>query len=202
MATLKLDGKTGRREDGNVDERVEGRQVKWVNRFCPPFHLFAFLPSQNPSRLPVFPSSRLISIALVIVFACGCDQKQQSHLEKRVEGVANSVQKTTATTVERTLQETVVASQSGGATLRVKTALTVSSRLEGAQIDVELQGQKIILRGNVQTARQKTIAHSIAQNTVDPKFKIINRLVVPSDSPKKSSPKKSFRHEQPHRAGL
>ncbi|HEY0075413.1 MAG TPA: BON domain-containing protein [Abditibacteriaceae bacterium] len=134
---------------------------------------------------------------LFCIFFSGCDQKQQTQIEKQVEGVANSVQKTTATTVERTLQETVVASQSGGATLRVKTALTVSSRLEGAQIDVELQGQKIILRGNVQTARQKQIAHSIAQNTLDPKFKIINRLIVPS-----YSSKKSFRYEQPHRAGL
>jgi hypothetical protein len=152
-------------------------------------------------NLTVFISNSRSALCLLPPAVClllsGCDQKQQARLEKQVEGVANSVQKTTATTVERTLHETVAASQTGGATLRVKTALTVSSRLEGAQIDVELKGQKIILRGNVQTARQKTIAHSIAQNTLDPKFKIINRLIVPS-----YSPKKSFRHEQPHRAGL
>lgn len=138
----------------------------------------------------------ILNFAFCILLG-GCDQKQKVQIEKQVESVAHSVQKTTATTVERTLQETVVASQTGGATLRVKTALAVSSRLDGAQIDVELQGQKIILRGHVQTAGQKRIAHSIAQNTLDPKFKVVNRLIVPS-----YSPRKSFRHEQPRRAGL
>src|SRR5688500_1421237 len=128
-------------------------------------------------------------LCLLLPAAClllsGCDQQQQ--LEKQVEGVATSVQEATALTVERTLQETLVASQTGGATLRVKTALTVSSRLDGAQIDVELQGQKIILSGSVQTAKQKAIAHSIAQNTLDPKFKVVNRLTVPNYSPNKLS---------------
>lgn len=116
----------------------------------------------------------------------GCDQKQQAQLEKQVEGTAASVQKNTAIAVEKTLVDAFEASQTGGATLRVKTALSVSSRLEGAQIDVELQGQKMILRGTVQSAGQKTIAGSIAQNTLDPKFKVVNRLVVNS-RPKRSS---------------
>ncbi len=128
------------------------------------------------------------SFCLLAVTYClllsGCDQKQQAQLEKQVDDVATSVQKTTTSTVENTLQQAFQASQTGGATLRVKTALSVSSRLEGARIDVELQGQKIILRGDVENAAQKTIAHSIAQNTLDPKFKVVNRLVV--NSSKKS----------------
>ena len=118
------------------------------------------------------------------IMLSGCDQKQQAELEKHVDNVATSVQRTTTATLEKTLEETAQAAKTGGATWRVKTALSVSSRLEGAHIDVELQGQKIILRGDVQNAQQKTIAHSIAQNTILPKFKIVNRLVVDSN-PKK-----------------
>lgn len=136
----------------------------------------------------------ILSFAFCIGLS-GCQPPQQAQLEKQVEGVASAVQKTTAATIERTLQETLVASQTGGATLRVKTALGVSSRLDGAQINVELQGQKIILSGRVQSAAQKRIAQSIAQNTLDPKFKVVNRLVAPSYANRKPSD-----HEQTRRA--
>ena len=111
----------------------------------------------------------------------GCGQPPQAVLESYAENAVTSVQKTTTATVEKTLQDAFQASQTGGATLRVKTALSVSSRLEGAQIDVELQGQKIILRGEVQNAKQKAIAQSIAVNTLDPKFKVVNRLNLPKE---------------------
>ena len=128
----------------------------------------------------------LFNFAFCICIA-GCDQKQQVQLEKQVEGVASSVQKSTALAIDRTLQETMSVSQSGAAAWRVKTALSVSSRLEGAQIDVELQGQKIILHGSVQTVGQKKIAQSIAQNTLDPKFTVVNRLSAISDFSRKPS---------------
>ena len=126
----------------------------------------------------------LLPPAALLLFS-GCQPLQQAQLEKQVEGVANSVQKTTAAAVERTLQETLIASQTGGATLRVKTALGVSSRLHGAQINVELQGQKIILSGRVQNGEQKRIALDIARNTLDPKFQVVNRLSAPSYSNRK-----------------
>lgn len=127
----------------------------------------------------------LLLPASCLLFA-GCDQQQQSQLEKQADGVATSVQKTTAVAVQNALQETLQAAQTGGATWRVKTALSVSSRLEGAQIDVALQGQKIILRGRVNSPTQKTIAQSIAQNTLDPKFQVVDRLIINSYFTKKS----------------
>lgn len=109
----------------------------------------------------------------------GCSQMQQAALEKQAGNTAEAVQKAAEKTAAQTWNETVVAARTGGATLRVKTALTVSSRLDGARIDVELQGTNaVVLRGVVLTPKQKSIAHSIAINTLDPKFKVVNKLTV------------------------
>ncbi len=133
-----------------------------------------------------FPPVVCLLLSASCLLLSGCGQQTQGSLEKYAENAVTSVQKTTTATVEQTLQEAFQASQTGGATLRVKTALSVSSRLEGAQIDVELKGQNIILRGEVKNAKQKAIAQSIAVNTLDPKFKVVNRLAVPKNTSRKS----------------
>lgn len=138
-------------------------------------------------------------LILSLSLLSGCDQKQrtqwQSSLERQAQSAAQSVQDVATKTAEQTLQETMTATRSGGATLRVKTALAVSSRLDGARIDVELQGQKIVLRGDVPMASQKVIAQNIAKNTLDPKFKIVNRLAVIGSSRKQAS--KQASHGKP-----
>lgn len=192
MASLKLDGKTGRREDGK--KSCWHFDLKFSPRRETPNGITKLFLS---SGLLAFPSYRLFIAGSLIIALSGCDQKQQAQLGKQVNSVATNVQKTTADTVENTLQEAFQASQTGGATLRVKTALSVSSRLEGAQIDVDLQGRKIILRGTVINAAQKTIAHSIAQNTLDPKFKVVNRLVVQNSMSRKSSSDGKSRRDAP-----
>jgi osmotically-inducible protein OsmY len=163
LGLRELDGKTG---------RAERRKDVMKKKISLPFHTF---------HLPVFPSfrsSRLVVASLVLVSVAGCNQTPQAVLEQHAANTAEAVQKAAEKTAMQTWDETVVAARTGGATLRVKTALTVSSRMEGARIDVELQGNKIVLRGVVLTQKQKAIAQSIAVNTLDPKFKVVNKLTV------------------------
>ena len=128
-------------------------------------------------------------IALVLIALGGCEQKQQASLEKQVEQAADVVQKAAEKTAVQALQDTTSTAtktwsqgaqnlRQGGVALRVKSALALSSRLEGAGIDADLQGNSIVLSGEVLTYQQKTVAQSLAQNIVDPKFKIVNRLKV------------------------
>ena len=125
----------------------------------------------------------------LLIFLAGCDQQQQAvlekHAEEAVDVVQNAAGKTatealekTSKTATKTLEQSAKDLAQGGVALRVKSALALSSRLDGATIDVDLQGNTIILRGEVLTPKQKAIARSLAENILDPKFQVVNRLKV------------------------
>ena len=119
----------------------------------------------------------------------GCTQQQQTALEKQVEQGAGAVKTAAEKTAAQALRDTTASAAKtwanttknatqGGAALRVKSALALSTRLDGASIDVDLQGNRLILSGEAITVTQKSVAESIAKNTVDPKFRVVNRLKV------------------------
>ena len=134
-------------------------------------------------------NARYLFALPLFIFIAGCNQSQQSALEKQAEQAAEAVQKAAEKTATQAVRDTSATATKtwtqsaknlgqGGVALRVKSALALSTRLDGARIDVELQENKIVLSGEVLTPKQKIVAQNLAQNIVDPKFRIINRLKV------------------------
>lgn len=66
----------------------------------------------------------------------------------------------------------------GEVTLKVKAALMASDRLNTSAIDVDTRDHVVYLKGSVPQASQKTVAETIAKNTVAPGVKVVNQLQV------------------------
>jgi osmotically-inducible protein OsmY len=143
--------------------------------------------------------TRVLAGIFAVCCLSGCDGQQQAFIENKAGEAASAVkdaaQKTATDTLRdttdnalKTLTKTAANTRQGGVALRVKTALALSSRLEGSRIDVELQGNSIVLKGEALTVEQKSVAGTLAKNIADAKFRIDNQLKVTRPASPSSTP--------------
>ncbi len=130
----------------------------------------------------------------------GCSTQQQTALEKQAEQAVETVRtvteknaaqaiRDTSESAAKTWAKTTKNAGQGGVGLRVKSALALSSRLDGANVDIDVQGSNLILIGEVQNSTQKVVAESLVRNIADPKFRIVNRLKLAGQRPAKNAEK-------------
>lgn len=123
-------------------------------------------------------------LALTFILA-GCSQQQQEEVKNQVNNTvsqvgneAEHVGKQVETQTQPLVAKASNAATDSGITLRVKTAMGVSKALDSASIDVSTKNKVLYLQGTVKNSAQKTLALSIAKNTVGPDIKISDQLKV------------------------
>ena len=137
---------------------------------------------------------RILPPAIGFLLLAGCSTQQQAAVEKQAEKAVETVKTTagknaaqafrdTSESAAKTWANTAKNAGQGGVGLRVKSAIALSSRLDGASIDVDVQGNRLILIGEVLTPTQKTVAESLVKSVADPKFRVVNRLKVGGSEP-------------------
>lgn len=131
----------------------------------------------------------LLPPAVCLLILAGCSTQQQTALEKQAEQAVGTVKtaaeksagqvlRDTSASAAKTWANTAKNASQGGVGLRVKSALALSSRLNGASIDIDVQGNNLILIGSVLNSTQKSVAENLVTNIADPKFRIVNRLKI------------------------
>lgn len=134
----------------------------------------------------------------------GCSTQQQTALEKQAEQAVETVKTVTEKNAAQAIRDTSASAAKtwanttknagqGGVGLRVKSALALSSRLDGASVDVDVQGSRLILTGEVLTSTQKNVAENLVENIADPKFRIVNRLKIAGQQPDRNLKKSAAR---------
>lgn len=137
----------------------------------------------------------LAGISLVL---CGCNPQQQATMENSAEQVGNAVSKVgnevankVSPVVEKAKEGTQnAASKTGevltdsGITLRVKTALTASDKMDVSALNVDTKDKVVYLKGSVPAAAQKALAETIAKDTVGAGVRVVNQLQVKPVAPK------------------
>jgi hypothetical protein len=103
----------------------------------------------------------------------------------------------------REVQKVEASLGDNGITLRVTTAMTASSRLDTARIQVDTHDRVVTLSGSVPSPDQKALAARIAQDTVAPGVQVVNHVKVASkrDAPDEAEVKSPERPREAHRAG-
>ena len=76
-----------------------------------------------------------------------------------------------------------------GVTAKVKSAMSVSDKLDSSDVDVDTQNKVVYIRGKVADENQRALAERIAHDTVGNDIKIVNELKVAP--PKKAGQAKS-----------
>jgi len=122
----------------------------------------------------------VVGIGLAVLLA-GCSPKEQAEAErtaKELGSEASNAAKAAATQAQPALNEAGKKLSDGAITLRVKTAMTTSGKLDSSGIDVSTKNRTVYLQGQVPDAGQKALAQRIAHDTVEPDVKVVNQLAV------------------------
>ena len=116
----------------------------------------------------------------VLVLA-GCTAQQQATVENTAEQAGNTMERAgnqVANTARPAIKEAKEDLSDSGITLKVKTALSASDKVDASGIDIDTENRVVYLKGVVPDAGQKTVAESLAKNTVAAGVKVVNQLQV------------------------
>lgn len=129
----------------------------------------------------------LAALALLAVLT-GCTEKTQQEVSDTATTVAGEVRDSAESAAEsvgeaaesagEAIQETGVAA---GVAAEVKTALMVSEQVETSQLNVDVEGETVFLRGTVPAEEQVALAEQIAADTVAEGTTVTNELTVATE---------------------
>lgn len=122
----------------------------------------------------------LIPLAIAVVMV-GCTPQQQATVENTAQRTGDAIERTAeqaGNTARPAMQEAKEEVTDSGLTLKVKTALSASDKVSATGIDVDTENRVVHLKGVVPNANQKTVAETIAKNTVGKDVKVVNQLQV------------------------
>lgn len=131
-----------------------------------------------------------MSVLLLLTLA-GCSQQQQSEVANSAERAGESARNAAVqvqTQAAPAIKEAGKVMSDASLTLKVKTALSASDKLDSSALNVDTKDQVVYLKGTVPDAAQKAIAESLAKNTVSAGVKVVNQLQVGGDSKKAEAP--------------
>src|SRR5690349_2017074 len=114
-----------------------------------------------------------------LVILAGCNSQQQSDVNAAVKDVGTTVKEVGKEAKGGLKQGQKVAADtllSG----HVKTAMVASSKLDSSQINVDanVAGKTVVLRGTVPDAGQKALAERVAKDTVPPGTILTSQLKI------------------------
>ncbi|HEY3283940.1 MAG TPA: BON domain-containing protein [Armatimonadota bacterium] len=112
----------------------------------------------------------VLLVLAALLYGCSpAEQRQAETQTRRGAAEAESAAKRAAGTARRHLSD-------GALTLKVKGAMAASDRLDTSGIDVSAKNGVVYLEGHVKDLQQKTLAHRIAESTLDPAVKLVDNL--------------------------
>lgn len=100
----------------------------------------------------------------------GCNQKQQAE--------ANDAAQRVKTGSQRALQQAERGLSNANLTMKVKSAMSSSQKLNTSGINVDTVDRVVYLKGTVISADQKALANRIANDTVGNDVKVVDQLVI------------------------
>jgi len=114
-------------------------------------------------------------MSLVAMLGCavslaGCSQQQKAEAGNAADNAQNQVKKA-ADTAKHDLTD-------GTITLKVKSAMNSSDKLDTSHINVDTKDKVAHIKGSVPTSDQKALAERIAKDTVGADVKVSNELSV------------------------
>jgi osmotically-inducible protein OsmY len=118
----------------------------------------------------------LLVLVLAALALAGCNAQQKAEVDRTTE-------RATSQTVHA-VQKTQQTLSDSGITLKVKTAMGTSDKLNTKGINVDTKDKVVHLKGAVADAGQKALAERIAKDTVGPDVKVSNELEVRSSANK------------------
>jgi osmotically-inducible protein OsmY len=100
----------------------------------------------------------------------GCNQQQKVEANSASQKAKNQIEQATATAKHDLTDGTI--------TLKVKSAMNSSDKLNTSAVNVDTKDKVVHLRGAVPSADQKALAERIAKDTVGQDVKVVNELAV------------------------
>jgi osmotically-inducible protein OsmY len=116
---------------------------------------------------------RLVTIgicALALAGLTGCNERQKVEASNSARRAGDEIKQATAR-AQHDLSD-------GTITLKVKTALVDSDKLDTSAINVDTKDKVVHLRGTAASADQKQLAERIARDTVGKDVKVVSELGV------------------------
>ena len=111
-----------------------------------------------------------LALAGLAVLLAGCDAHQKAEANNKTQEAKTEIQKATANAKHDLTDGTV--------TLKVKSAMIPSDKLNTSGINVDTKDKVVFLKGTVPDANQKALAERIAKDTVGNDIKVVNQLAV------------------------
>ncbi len=110
-------------------------------------------------------------------------------------GCSNQERADAGNKADRAVKDAGQALKNAGSTLsdasvtgKVKSAMSVSDKLDSSDVDVDTKNKVVYIRGKVADENQRALAERIAQDTVGNDIKVVNELKVAP--PKKAANQK------------
>ncbi len=122
----------------------------------------------------------LIVLAGVAIALAGCNPQQKAEAGGAAKKAQNQLEQATKTAKHDLTDGTV--------TLKVKSAMNASDKLNTSHINVDTKDKITHLRGAVPDATQKALAERIAKDTVGSDIQIVNELAIGATGSVKSGP--------------
>ena len=122
----------------------------------------------------------LIAMAVLALPLWGCSPQERASAGDRAEDAARDA--------EVALKDAGSTLSDGGITMKVKSAMSLSSKLKTSGIDVDTKDKVVHLRGTAADENQRALAERIANDTVPSDVKVVNELTVQGVKPQKAPP--------------
>jgi hypothetical protein len=111
-----------------------------------------------------------VVLALLSVALAGCSREQRVEAGHRAQQAGQKIRETAAT-AQKGLSD-------GAITAKVKSAMSLSDKLDTSTIDVDTKDRVVHLRGTARDGTQKALAERIASDTVASDTKVVSELAV------------------------
>jgi len=118
------------------------------------------------------------ALAFVALALFGCNKQEQADAKDKAEHVGKQVEQA-AKTAGSKIEE-------GGVTLKVKSAMSLSNKLNTSGINVDTIDKVVHLRGTVTDENQRALAERIAKDTVGKDIQVVNELQIKPAAKEKS----------------
>ena len=120
-------------------------------------------------------------IFLLALPLAGCSRQERADAGDKAERAAEQA--------EHALKDAGKSLSDGSITMKVKSAMSVSDKLNSSDIDVDTKNKVVHLRGTVADENQRALAERIAVDTVGADVKVMNELKVGSNKSQENKAK-------------
>ena len=107
---------------------------------------------------------------LCVTSLIGCSQQERVDAGNKTDQAAR--------TAGAAIKDAGATVSDSGITVRVKTAMSLSGKLNTSKIDVDTKNRIVYIRGTVAKSEHKALAERIAKDTVAPGVMVVNQLKI------------------------